>query len=61
MDEARIDNAKTRIEEALARIERALAGAPPVSEGGWNVHHALKARVKTALGELDALIADIER
>jgi hypothetical protein len=61
MDEARTERAKSRIEDALARIERALAGAPPVSEGGWNAHHALKARVKKALGELDHLIADLER
>lgn len=60
MDVARTERAKSRIEDALARIERALAGAPPASEGDWNAHHALKARVKKALGELDHLIAELE-
>lgn len=61
MDEARIEQARTRIEDALARIERALAGAPALADGGWNAHRALKTRVRDALGELDLLIADLER
>ena len=55
-----MDRAMDRIEAALARIERAAAGAPPISDGGWNVHQALKSRVRKALGDLDGLIAELE-
>jgi len=56
-----MDQAKSRIEEALARIEAAAARPPSGSEGGWNANRELKTKVSAVLGELDLLIADLER
>ena len=65
MDQARMDRAMNRIEAALRRIEQASARAPAPprvgSEGGWNAHRELKKRVRAVLGELDQLIASVER
>lgn len=65
MDQARMDQAKSRIEAALARIERAAgnsAAAPEVgSMEGWDAYRDLKKRLRGTLSELDAVIAELER
>lgn len=65
MDQARMDQAKSRIEAALARIERAAANpaaAPEAdSSGGWAAYRDLKKQLGGTLSELDAVIAELER
>lgn len=60
-----MDQAMSRIEAALARIERAAArpAAPAEggSSGGWDAYRDLKKRLRGTLGELDGVIAELER
>lgn len=61
MDQARLDKAMSRIEVALARIEAASSQSPAPGEGALaEQHEALRARVGSALEELDGLIAELE-
>lgn len=55
-----MDRAMSRIEAALARVERAAdAGLTRGDAGGGAPDQALRARVGSALAELDALIESI--
>ena len=64
MDSSRVIRAMSRIEDALARIERAAASPRSVDAGDAELakrHERLKDTVREQLGELDSLIARLER
>ena len=66
MEQTGIDEAIARIGSAVARLERAIDGAllskPAAGDDALAARHqALRERVGSALGELDSLIAALER
>lgn len=66
MDGRTLEQAIARIGSAVARLERAadraLSNQPPAGDAALAARHeALRARVGDALGELDALIAELGR